>query len=132
MKNLQILIGRVGKDPETKMVNDVKMAKVSLATNESYKNKNGEKVESTEWHNLVFWRGIADVVERYVRKGDLIYVEGKTTHRKYEKDGQVKYFTEVVVDNLTMLGKTDNRTQESDNPTPYGKSNVKPESDLPF
>jgi single-strand DNA-binding protein len=78
-----------------------------LATNESYKNKNGEKVTNTEWHNIVVWRGLAKVVESYVKKGSKLYIEGKITYREYEQDGQKKYFTEIVCRDLTMLDSKD-------------------------
>ena len=105
MVNKVILIGNVGNDPEVKYIKeDVPVAKFSLATSESYKNKDGERVTNTEWHNIVVWRGLAKVVEKYVKKGSKLYIEGKLTHRKYEdKDGQTKYFTEIVCRDLTML-----------------------------
>lgn len=102
--NKVILIGNVGKDPEVKYLEkDVAYARFTLATNESYKNKNGEKVTNTEWHNIVVWRGLAKVVENYVKKGSKLYIEGKLTYREYEQDGQKKYFTEIVCRELTML-----------------------------
>ncbi|NPA67318.1 MAG: single-stranded DNA-binding protein [Chlorobi bacterium] len=113
MVNKVILIGNVGRDPEVKYVKeDVPVARFSLATSESYKNKNGEKVTNTEWHNIVVWRGLAKVVESYVKKGSKLYIEGKLTHRQYEQDGQTKYFTEIVCRDLTMLdSKSDAQTQ---------------------
>lgn len=99
------LIGHVGSTPEIHNVNDTQVAKFSLATSESYKDKNGEKQTTTEWHNLVIWRGLAKVVEQYIKKGSQLYVEGKITYRSYEKDGVKKYYTEIVVSNLEMLGK---------------------------
>ncbi len=102
--NKVILIGNVGNDPEVKYIKeDVPVAKFSLATSDSYKNKDGERVKNTEWHNIVVWRGLAKVVENYVKKGSKLYIEGKLTHRKYEKDGQTKYFTEILCKELTML-----------------------------
>lgn len=104
--NKVILVGRVGKAPEVRSVdNGSKVASFSLATSESYKDKNtGEKKEATEWHNIVAWRGLADIVERYVKKGDLIYIEGKIKTRTREKDNAARYITEIIADNLTMLG----------------------------
>ena len=111
--NKVILIGNVGNDPEvTYIKEDVPVAKFSLATNESYKNRDGERVTNTEWHNIVVWRGLAKVVEKYVKKGSKLYLEGKITTRQYEKDGQTKYFTEIVVREMTML---DSRGENSDN-----------------
>lgn len=107
--NKVILIGNVGSDPEIKYLQeDVPVARFSLATNETYKNKSGEKVTNTEWHNIVIWRGLAKVVEKYVKKGSKLYIEGKITTRQYEKDGQTKYFTEIVAREMHMLdGKSD-------------------------
>jgi len=114
--NKVILIGNVGNDPEIKYVKeDVPVARFSLATNESYKNKNGEKVTNTEWHNIVVWRGLAKVVENYVKKGSKLYIEGKLTHRQYEKDGQTKYFTEILCKDLTMLDSRESGSFENSN-----------------
>jgi single-strand DNA-binding protein len=105
--NKVILVGHVGKDPEVQYVKeDVPVARLTLATSETYKDRNsGEKKTNTEWHNLVVWRGLAKVVEQYVKKGSQLYVEGKLSTRSYEKDGVTKYFTEVVVNNIEMLGR---------------------------
>lgn len=102
--NKVILIGNVGKDPEVKYIEqDVPVAKFTLATSESYKAKNGEKVETTEWHNIVLWRGLAKIAEQYVKKGSKLYIEGKITHRQYEQDGVTKFFTEIVGNSMEML-----------------------------
>ena len=107
--NKVILVGNVGKDPEVQYIKeDVPVAKFTLATSETYKDKNGEKQTNTEWHNIVVWRGLAKVVESYVKKGEQLYIEGKITNRQYEKDGITKYFTEIVASNLQMLGKREN------------------------
>ncbi len=103
--NKILLIGRLGRDPEVKSIpSGVKVANFSLATDESYKDKDGVKVEKTEWHNCQAWRGLAEVIEKYVKKGDLIYVEGKIQTRKYEKDGVTHYATDILVQEMTMLG----------------------------
>lgn len=104
--NKVILVGRLGKDPEIRhLENGVAVASFSLATSESYKDRTtGERKEQTEWHNIVLWRGLAEVAEKYVKKGDLIYVEGKLKTRSWEKDGVTRYTTEIVGDNMTMLG----------------------------
>lgn len=116
--NKVILVGNVGKDPEVKYVEqDVPFARFTLATSESYKAKNGEKVETTEWHNIVMWRGLAKVVEQYVKKGSKLFIEGKITHRQYEKDGVTKYFTEIVGNNMVMLDSKGSRDNAGD-PTP--------------
>ena len=104
--NKVILVGNVGKDPVVQYVKeDVPVARFTLATSETFKDKSGEKQTNTEWHNIVVWRGLAKVVEQYIKKGSQLYVEGKLTTRSYEKDGATKYFTEVVVSNLEMLGR---------------------------
>jgi single-strand DNA-binding protein len=104
MVNRVILVGRIGKEPETKQVNDSKVTKVTLATSETYK-KDGNKVETTEWHTVIAWRGLAEVIEKYVKKGDLLYVEGRIKTRMWEdKDGKKNYTTEIQADNIQMLG----------------------------
>ncbi|MCF6185779.1 MAG: single-stranded DNA-binding protein [Bacteroidales bacterium] len=122
MVNKVILIGNVGKDPEVKYIKeDVPVARFSLATSESYKKRDGEKVTNTEWHNIVVWRGLAKVVEKYVKKGSKLFIEGKLTYRQYEKDGQTKYFTEIVCRDLTMLDSKTSSTQTSDQPIQENK-----------
>lgn len=107
LKNKVQLIGHVGQDPEIKTFDGgKKLAKLSIATNESYKNDKGEKVEETQWHNIIAWGKTADIIENYVVKGKEIAIEGKLTHRSYEdKNGEKRYVTEVVIDELLMLGK---------------------------
>src|SRR5215213_1904383 len=103
--NKVILVGNVGKDPEVKYLEGgVAVAKFPLATSEVYKNKEGQRVESTEWHNIVMWRGLAEVAEKYVRKGKQLYIEGKIKTRQYGEDNNKKYFTEILADTMTMLG----------------------------
>ena len=107
LKNKVQLIGNVGNDPEIKSFDGgKKLAKLSIATNESYKNDKGEKVEETQWHSLVAWGKTADIIEKYVVKGKEIAIEGKLTHKSYEdKNGEKRYVTEVVIDELMLLGK---------------------------
>jgi single-strand DNA-binding protein len=106
--NKVILVGNVGNDPEVKHLDqDVKVAKFRMATSESFRAKNGERVTTTEWHNIVLWRGLAGVAEQYVKKGSRLYIEGKITNRQYEKDGETKYFTEIVANNMVMLDSKD-------------------------
>ena len=104
--NKVILVGNLGKDPEVRYLDSgVAVANFSLATTESYKNKQGEKVNQTEWHNIVVWRGLAEVAEKWLKKGSSVYVEGKIKTRKWEdKDGNNRYNTEILADNMTMLG----------------------------
>lgn len=102
------LIGNLGKDPEVRAIpSGAKVANFSIATTESYNDKNtGQKVEKTEWHNIVMWRGLAEVAEKYLRKGTQVYVEGRLQTRSWDdQNGQKKYMTEVVVDNMVMLGR---------------------------
>ena len=105
MVNKVILIGNVGKDPEVRYIdNDVPVAHFPLATSETYRSRDGEKVTQTEWHNIVLWRGLAKVAENYVKKGHALYIEGKIRTRSYEdRDGVKKYITEIVADNMQML-----------------------------
>jgi single-strand DNA-binding protein len=106
LRNKVQLIGHVGNDPEIKTFDGgKKLAKLNVATNESYKNDKGEKVEETQWHNLIAWGKTADIIEKYVVKGKEIAIEGKLTHRSYEdKNGEKRYITEVVIDELLLLG----------------------------
>jgi single-strand DNA-binding protein len=103
--NKVILIGRLGKDPEVRNLdNGAVVANFSIATSESYKDRTtGEKKEITEWHNIVLWRGLAEIAQKYLRKGDMVYIEGKLRTRSWEKEGVTRYTTEVVADNMTML-----------------------------
>ncbi|MBL7863368.1 MAG: single-stranded DNA-binding protein [Cyclobacteriaceae bacterium] len=103
--NKVILVGRLGKDPEVRnLENGASVANFTLATSESYKDKTtGEKKETTEWHNIVLWRGLAEIAAKYLHKGDMIYVEGKLRTRSWEKEGVTRYTTEVIGDNMTML-----------------------------
>ena len=107
LKNKVQLIGRLGQDPEIVTFNDGnKMAKFSLATDDSYKDKNGNKVERTYWHNIVVKNGLVKVVEEYVTKGQEIAIEGKLTNRTWEdKEGNKRYVTEVICNELLMLSK---------------------------
>ncbi|ASV29839.1 single-stranded DNA-binding protein [Maribacter cobaltidurans] len=107
LKNKVQLIGNLGQDPEIiTMDNGTKLAKFSLATTESYKNAKGEKVDDTQWHNIVAWGKTAEIVENYLLKGKQVAVEGKLTHRSYEtKEGERRYITEIRCNELLMLGK---------------------------
>lgn len=104
--NKVILVGHLGKDPEIRhLEGNVTVASFPLATSEMY-NKDGRRVEQTEWHNIVMWRGLADVAAKYLFKGKLVYIEGKLRTRTYEdKEGIRRYTTEVVADNFTLLGR---------------------------
>ena len=104
--NLAILVGNVGKDPEIKVFDGgTKKATFTLATSEKYKDRNGEVHENTEWHNIVCWRATADVVERFVKKGTQVYIQGKITTRSWDdQNGQKRFTTEIEVANLQLLG----------------------------
>ncbi len=125
--NKVILVGNVGKDPEVRYLdNDVAVANFTLATTErGFTSRDGQTIpDRTEWHNIVVWRGLAKVVENYVKKGSQIYIEGKLRTRSYDdKDGNKRYTTEVFVDNLQLLGKkSDNPGSSSQPAAPMGNT----------
>lgn len=144
--NKVILVGNVGKDPDIVSFENNKKATFSLATSEKYKDKEGKSVEKTEWHNIVFWGAVVDVIEKYVKKGKQVYVEGKLASRSYEKDGQTRYITEIIGQNLTLLGgfmsggggshheNTSQHTQNNNEDTSYVPPTIEssPSDDLPF
>jgi single-strand DNA-binding protein len=105
--NKVMLIGNLGKDPEVRAIpSGVKVANFSIATSESYTDKTGQKVDKTEWHNIVMWRGLAEVAEKYLKKGSQIFVEGRLQTRSWDdQNGAKRYTTEVVADNMVMLGR---------------------------
>ena len=107
MKNKVQLIGNVGNDPEIKTFDGgKKVVNFTLATNESYKNDKGEKVEQTEWHRISAWGNTAEIIEKFVTKGKEIAIEGKLTHRSYDdKNGEKRYITAVVASDVLLLGK---------------------------
>lgn len=135
MINKVQIIGNLGGDPETREVNDTKVSSFSVATSESYKNKEGEKVVDTEWHNVVLWGGLATVAEKYLKKGTQVYVEGSLKTRKWQdKEGNDKYKTEIVGRTLKMLGSKDSGstyTPEAKETKPASKQEPNPD-DLPF
>ena len=134
--NKVILIGNLGKDPEVRYLDSgVAVANFSVATTESYKNKEGERVSQTEWHNIVLWRGLAEVAEKWLKKGSSVYIEGKIRSRKWEdKEGNTRYTTEILADNMTMLGKKEDSSAEKTETTPEQESIPQEEKgdDLPF
>ncbi len=105
--NKVMLIGNVGKDPEIRhLENDSVVASIALATTERYKDKNGEWQEQTEWHNIVCWRALAERVEKYVKKGSQLFVEGRIkTNNWVDKEGQKRYSVEILADSIQLLGK---------------------------
>jgi len=143
--NKVILIGNLGKDPEVRhLENGASVANFSIATSEVYTDKNtGQKVENTDWHDVVVWRGLAGVVEKYVHKGTKVYIEGKLKKRSWvDKENITRYTTEVIADQLTILSAKQDSTNKENN-TPYSSQGTpeKPQSipsinettdDLPF
>ena len=140
--NKVILVGNLGKDPEVRHLDTgVSVASFSLATTESYNNKQGERVNQTEWHNIVVWRGLADVAEKYLNKGNSVYIEGKIQTRKWEdKEGNTRYSTDIIAEKMTMLGSKP-QPQQDEVTTSISKdetrrddikSNTTEEDDLPF
>jgi single-strand DNA-binding protein len=134
--NKVILIGNLGKDPEVRYLEGgIAVANFSIATTEVHKNRSGDKVESTEWHNIVLWRGLAEVAEKLLKKGMQVYIEGRLRTRTWDdKDGSKKRATEIVGENLTILGR-------KSAPGEHGSENISasadymesaPPADLPF
>ena len=141
MVNKVILMGNVGKDPEVRhMDNNLVVARFPLATSE-YWNKDGNRTEHTEWHNIVMWRGLAEIAEKYVRKGSMIYIEGRLRSRSYDdKDGIKRYITEILADVMNLVGSKREGTQQTtpqaepqatSTPTNLDLDSVPPD-DLPF
>jgi len=140
--NKVILVGRLGKDPEVRnLENGATVANFTMATSESYKDKTtGEKKEITEWHNIVLWRGLAEVAAKYLHKGDMIYVEGRLRTRSWEKEGVTRYTTEIIGDNMTMLStrRDGSGSDARQAPPPAASSQPEPKmggdatDDLPF
>lgn len=156
MVNKVILLGNLGKDPLVRHTESgMTVATFSIATTENYKDRDGNRQKRTEWHNLVLWNRLAEIAEEYLKKGSLIYVEGRLTSRSYEtQDGSTRYITEVVVNNMQMMPRTSGvsvplppedqapQSRTSETHMPEQKSTTKPESinnndespddDLPF
>lgn len=132
--NKAIIVGRVGKQPEVRhMENGSSVANFPVATSEVFKDKTtGEKKEQTEWHNVVLWRGLADIAEKYLNKGDMVYIEGKLRTRSWEKDGVTRYTTEIVGDNMTMLGSKGSGASEPVGATADSSAPAEDSDDLPF
>lgn len=141
--NKVILVGNLGKDPEVRhLENGTAVANFPIATSESYKDRDGNRIDQTEWHNVVVWRKLAEIAESYLKKGSQIYLEGKLRTRSWDDpQGNKRYTTEVVADTFTMLGKreegqgmqggTNYNTASTPQP-PVSNNNVEEEDDLPF
>ena len=140
--NKVILVGNLGKDPEIRnLENNVKQARFTLATTESYRDREGNLIEHTEWHTVVLWRGLAGVAEQYLKKGNMVYIEGRLRTRQWQdKDGNTRYTTEILGDNMVMLGGKKsvettaavNAGKENAVPEEPDTNNANPEDDLPF
>jgi single-strand DNA-binding protein len=128
--NKVILVGNLGKDPEVRhLEGGTAVASFTLATTEVYKDKSGQRVEQTEWHNIVVWRSLAEIAEKYLKKGMSIYLEGKLRTRSWEDKDKVKrYSTEIIADTFTMLGKKESNTGTTDDIPTVSKTG----DDLPF
>ena len=142
--NKVILIGRLGRDPEVRTFeNGIKKASFSIATSEIFKDKEGNKVEQTEWHNIVCWRNLSEIAEKFLVKGKLIYLEGRLRTRSWEDNGVKKYITEIEASTFTILSAKEEGTTPSENrienPPQATLSTTEPEieetggeDDLPF
>jgi single-strand DNA-binding protein len=152
--NKVIILGNLGADPEVRVISSgAKVARLRIATSESYNNKNGERITNTEWHSVNLWRGLADIAEKYLKKGSQVYVEGKLRTRSYDdKEGVTRYVTEIEGDTMTMVGgRNSDNDNSAGNPQQQSapaqkseskaaaKTNLKPDSpvdesfdDLPF
>jgi len=125
--NKVTLIGNLGKDPEVQTFDTYKKATFSLATTEYSRDKEGNEVQHTEWHNIVMWRGLAEIAEQYLRKGNQVYIEGKIRTRSFDaKDGTKKYITEIQADNLVLLGGKREGSSENNNQPQSSSSNGHP------
>ncbi len=113
--NKVILVGNLGKDPEIRnLEGGAKVASFSLATNRIYRGQDGKRMEETEWHNIVLWRNLAELSEKYLRRGSQVYIEGRIQTRQWtDKEGNKRYTTEIVAENMTFLGGRDDNRQES-------------------
>jgi len=133
--NKVILVGHLGKDPDVRYTpGGDAVADVSVATKEVYKNKEGERTERTEWHNLVLWRGQAEFAKEWLKKGQLVYAEGRLQTRKWEdKEGQKRYKTEIQVDQITALGSFIGRSKKDEGvPETEKESKKEADEEIPF
>lgn len=133
MVNKVILLGNVGADPEVRALDSgAKVARIRLATSEKFTDKDGKKVELTEWHTVTLWRGLADVVDKYVHKGSQLYISGKIRTREYEQNGERRFATEIVADELKLLGRANDANDAPQAVAPVAQAPVPPMGDLPF
>ena len=127
--NRVMLIGNLGKDPDMQFLEgNIAVAKFSLATTESYKDRTGRQISQTEWHTIVLWRGLAELAQKYLKRGSLVYIEGRLKTRSWEdKEGNKKFATEIIADNLIMLDKRN----EGEKGTGFEDNDFGPEDDAP-
>ena len=141
--NKVILMGNLGKDPETRTLESgTVMCRFSMATTETFKNRSGERTSHTEWHNVVLWRGLAEVADKYLHKGDKVLIEGRIRTRSWEdkESGQMRYSTEILADQMQMMGSNKkaentedaNLTQEPNTDSFVEESPTITEENLPF
>jgi len=131
--NKVILVGNLGKDPEVRHLDNGRaVANFSLATSETYKNKQGERVTNTEWHNVVLWTPLAEIAERFLKKGGQVYIEGKLTTRSWDdQDGNKRYTTEVVGREMTLLGSRPEGGSGAPQSNPANPATESPVSSIP-
>lgn len=135
--NKVILMGNLGKDPDIRTLESgAKVARISLATNEYFKNRNGEVIERTEWHYVVLWHRKAELAEKFLKRGSPVYIEGRLQTRNWDdKDGVKRYTTEIIADVVNLVGgkQPENGPMGNDNPPDPGNREIPPEEDdLPF
>lgn len=128
--NKVILVGNVGKDPEIRYLEGgTAVCSFPLATSATYRNRDGERITSTEWHNIVLWRGLAEIAERYVKKGSQLFIEGRIRSRSWDdREGNKRYTTEIIADNMQMLGRRPDDTS-SDTQATSGESQTDDKDD---
>ena len=123
--NKVILLGRVGKPVEVRDTDKGKVATFTLATSESYKDRDGNKKENTEWHNIVAWKATAEIAEKFVQKGSQVFLEGKIRTRSWDKDGEKRYITEIIAEKIELLGSKNSQDVQESQPKRFDPHAVK-------
>lgn len=133
MINKVILLGNVGADPEVRALDGgKKVTRIRVATTERYTDQQGNKQEQTEWHSVTLWGGLADVADKYVHKGSQVYLEGKIRTREYEAKGEKRYATEIIANDMKLLGRPKDANEVPQAVAPAPQAPVPPMGDLPF
>lgn len=133
MINKVILLGNVGAEPEVRALDGgKKVARIRVATTERYTDQQGNKQEQTEWHSVTLWGGLADVVDKYVHKGSQVYIEGKIRTREYEAKGEKRYATEIIANDMKLIGRPKDANDAPQAVAPAPQAPVPPMGDLPF